>query len=427
MNNLEVICNGIPYSGWKTVSIQKSIDKLAGLFHVSTTEGLMNKFENWHLRNGDFCQLKIDDQIILTGYVDEITHSYDANEHRIDLKGRDITCDLIDCCFFPEDIDLSKVNETTAYNEWTNQNAKEIITVICDIFGIPVEVEESAQEAATEPIVIFKIKEGETAYESINRICKAKGILAITKGDRILRLTRAGSEFCRDDLVLGSNILSGSLIQSDRDRFSKYIIKGKGKSESKYLLLLEENPYAIVSDEIVGKKLNMQEDRSEASYRYRPKVLLTDIIGNFTIIPDLKKIKESGTYTDRSQTAIKICAQRGEQEARVRAGKSRRLVYKVQGWTQLGDGKVWEINKLVAVNDDLLGIEDHFLIYDIKFEFNETNGTTTELSLVYPEAYEIVQKPIKEIKTKSDELLSIEEWNKHASSALGKEYTFGNK
>lgn len=436
MNKLDVIINGLAYSGWKNVVIQQSMTQLAGVFTVSTTEELMEDSKSWHIRNGDVCTINIEEQTILTGYVDSIVHSYNNKEHQIILKGRDKTCDLIDCSYY-SNTTVNAAELEYRDREWKNKDAKTIITDICTPFGIIVMVDkdsEGAQEAASEPLVVFQINDGETALNSITRICQSKGLIAMTDGDGILRLTRTRNIKCSDSLTTGENILSGQLIQSDRERFSRYIIKGKGKTDGKYLLISTINPSAIVEDEVVRKKIGMQEDRSTPSYRYRPKVILTDVVANYDINPALQKIVESvyNPYTHkreplvppevRNYVAVDICYQRGEQEARVRAGNSRKLVYTVQGWVQTSNKKVWKVNTLVSIYDKMFNIRDEFLISDIRFTFDDINGTITELSLVHKEAFKVIQKPIKKIKTETDNLLSTEAWREATKSTLGKEY-----
>lgn len=403
MNNFELIINSKPYAGWKNISVDLSLNRMTNLFQVSTTEELLEDSMSWYIRNGDSCEIKIDDQLILTGFIDGISHSYNAKDHSIVLKGRDKTCDLVDCSYYPRKL-------TDEYiNQWKDQTPHEIINAICLPFDIEVVIDSSVTTPVTEPISIFKINDGETASESITRVCRSKGILAISKGDGRLHLTRAGDEYCKDSLTLGQNILEGNLRQSNRERFTHYVIKGKGKSEAKYLLAIEINPSAIIEDEVIMKKVGMVADRSESKFRFRPRVLLTEVVSSFTVNPELKKIKEEGTLVQKTYAAIDICSQRGEQEARVRAGKSRLLEYMVQGWTQIANGKVWELNKLVTVNDSLLNVKDAFLITGIKFQYSKKRGTIAILSLAHREAYTVVKKPIKEIKTEFDTLFTAEE------------------
>jgi len=396
------------YTGWKEVSVSLSLNRLAGLFEISAVEELSKQGEGWNLRMGQSCVVKIKGQTVITGYIDYIDESYDEKSHRILIKGRDKTCDLVDCSYVPED--YTKI-ET---HEWNNQTALTVITALCEPFNnITVNSDASVKEAATELLAKFKVSVGETAGDAIKRICNAKGIMPMSKGDGNLYLTRAGTKSCYGTIIRGKNVKKGRLLQTDRERFSHYFVRGKGVSKRVNLFSQEINPIALVQDEVVMQQV-YGANRKTTEIRYRPKVLTTDIISNFTIDTSLKTTAQTGTTTQKVIAEVNICKTRGEQEARIRAGKSRALYYTLYSWFQnpkradFQAEKIWPVNNLVNVYDPTLKVEGTYLITDVRFNFSEGDGSTTDLILMKKDAYMILRKPIRKIVTSSDQLFSSE-------------------
>jgi len=407
MNDLELIVQDGKYSskytGWKEVSVNLSLNRLAGIFEISAVEELYKDKNKWDLKMGQTCTVKIKGQTIITGFIDCLDESYDEKVHRIDIKGRDKTCDLVDCSYVPRNY------QEIETHEWNNQTALSVITEICVPYNISIDCDPSVKVPATELLAKFKINIGETSGDAIKRICNAKGIMPMSRGDGKLYLTRAGTDVCYGNIVCGKNVKKGHLMQSDRERFSHYIVRGKGISKEKYIVTNSLNPLAVILDEVVMQK-TYSPDRRLTTLRYRPRVLTTDIIANFTIDTGLRTIQEIGTDTQIATAEINICAVRGEQEARIRAGKSRALNYTLYSWYQdpQKTDKIWGLNKMVFVSDPTLKVNGNYLITDLRFNFSESNGSTTDLILMNKNAYTIIQKPIKEIRTDSDNLFAEE-------------------
>lgn len=418
MSNLRVVIGHGVLSGWKNVNIHQSIDQMCGSFSISTSESIVgvtvsdiSGTQNFttEIQNGDLCKLEIGKgdnyTTVITGYIDDIDNSYDAREHTITLRGRDIMCDLVDCSYYPRFL------KNEYKNEWTDSTAENLINEICDPFNVEVVTDKTALTPATEPIPKFKIKDGETAAESIKRICRYKGILAISKGDGKLYLTQAGEDLTDGGIELGYNVKRGRSFQSNKERFSHYIVKGKGKSESVQLFGIDINVRAIISDEIIQSGKGYYSDPAKPTQRFRPRVFLSDMVTNFTVNPVLEKIRldvSKGSETRKTYSAVTLANQRGEQEARVRAGNSRRLEYTVQGWMRNEKNEPWALNTLTTVKDNMLNVRGNYLIKDIRFRLDQNRGSETDLILVHKDAYKVVQKALKEIKTDNDNLFTAQ-------------------
>jgi len=346
MNKNEIILkvNGKAYGGWTSAIIEKSMFNLSGAFGLSATDIYPGQSAKWKIKLGDQCTVEINKQKIITGYIEDIPIDYDATTHNIQFGGRDKTGDLVDCSF---DGDA---------NEWDKLSVANIIKEICKPFNISVVVHSSVNvEANSKWPDTFKANEGDTAFDLIAKLCKMKAILPISYGDGKLTLTRAGvKNKAYDVLELGKNIKKGHLEQSNKDRFQTYIVKGQGiGADAKTAVLTYTGS--------VGKKID------SIITRYRPIIIFTE------------------TECDDGR-----CIERAKWEANLHAGKSRRLEYEVQGWTQ-SNGKVWPLNAMVQIKDKFLDIKNkELLIAALSFNIDSSSGTVTRMTIVDPKTFDVL-------------------------------------
>ncbi|MBW1642527.1 MAG: hypothetical protein JRJ76_06785 [Deltaproteobacteria bacterium] len=358
MSEVSLNVKGKKFEGWTSVSIEKSLYQMTGTFGFAGTNIFPGNAEKWGLALGDECTVLIDDQIIITGYIEDIPISYDAVSHNIQISGRDKTGDLVDCSF-------AETNQ-----EWKGQKIITVIKALCNPFGISVDVDNSVSAKTYEktPKDLFKINPGETVFDAIFRLCKPKGILPVSYGDGQLVLTGTGTQWANDILELGKNVKSGSINQSDKERFSTYIVKGQG----------ENSPFGTV------------EDAAHAKGAYHDLVLMKSRPARKIVI------------WPESSCTVKYCQDLAKWECVNRAGNSRSIDYEVQNWVQ-SNGKVWPLNALVKVKDHFLQINTAMLIAAVNFTMNNESGTITKLALVHPKTFELPPtNPTEEMTTGFD-------------------------
>ncbi len=356
---------GNEFRDWTSIFIEKSLYQMVGSFSLTTANilpGDVNK--EWGISLEDECQVSINDQVIITGYIDDIPIEYSAESHNIQLNGRDKTCDLVDCSFVIEGEDQ--------INEWKDQKIIRIIEDLANAFGIAVSVSKIVEERLNEKIPYegtFKANEGDTVFDLIFKLCRMKAVLPISYGDGRLHLVEGGfgDLDAWDDLELGRNIKSGMLTQFNRDRFSRYILKGQSEKTV--------NNTEVEASQIIA------EYEDKVIPRYRPFVVLSEY-----------------------KTTEGWAKERIKWEATNRAGASRSVEYEVQGWTQ-SNGIVWPLNGLVRVKDNFLFNKDvTLLIAEINFTLDEELGTITRLGLVHPDTFKLPpnEQPIIDISTPYD-------------------------
>ena len=127
MNIVTLKSKGNAFSSWKGISIKKSMINICPSFWLYTTDFSGGDFSQWKFKLGDECTLEIAGNVVLTGYIEEITARTSLNGGSfIEIAGREKTCDLIDCPY------------EGGTKEWKNQSIKTLITNICNYFSIDV-------------------------------------------------------------------------------------------------------------------------------------------------------------------------------------------------------------------------------------------------------------------------------------------------
>jgi prophage tail gpP-like protein len=358
-DNVTLYINGMSYSGWQTVSIQRSIDAIAMGFSISLTEKWTYSGIVRPIREGDSCILKIGNDKIIEGYIDDVDPTFTKDTHSIKVTGRSKAGDLIDCS-----VDGQKW-------EFNKQPLENIIQAILYSFGLKVTKRCDTGDvfsATDDPAEKFGIEQGETAFEAIDRACKMRGVLPISDASGNIELVRAGSDYCADDLVVGKNIEYVNGHFSMKGRYSKYTVKGQSPGND------------FFSGEKISRVAGTSTDPNVK--RYRPLVIMAETIVN-----------------------NKLATARADWEASVRAGKAGTITVGVTGW-RMSNGELWPINKMVDVDIPQLQINNApLLISSTNFNLDKESGKVAELTLCRQDAYN--PEYWKQKKSKPDEWADV--------------------
>lgn len=383
-DEIVVIINKRRWTGWKEVRIQKSLDQMAGVFSLDASDFYPGRPDDFLIKMGHEVEIEIAGETVITGYIDDMNINYGEKEHSVTLAGRDRTGDLVDCSYMPyEYFTTDKAGLRTDGSriigllEWKSLPIIDIINNLCEPFRIVANAGYSIHNSVQSPLMkdtetftTFNI-EGESVAELIRKICHTKAILPVSYGDidksknyGILTLTRAGQKKTDTALVVGQNIKSAAFTQSNKNRYSTYIVKGQNTGVDSQSL----------NDWIQAEGV-AYDDEMKLS-RFRPKIFVLETAAN-----------------------SKRCEERANWEKSLRAGNSRKITYEVIGWTQ-NSGKLWPLNQLVEVEDSKLGISKKnnnstLLISDIEYSCSERMGKRTKMSLVDQKTYELIKQPMK--------------------------------
>lgn len=335
MNNVLLKVNGKYFGGWTEISISAGIERLARDFNVTITRQWPSSGENLEtkiaVKNGDLVEVFIDDDVVLTGYIESLPIRYDAGSLSMGIVGRSKTADCVDCSAVPK--------------QYSNSSTLQVIQDLVEPFKL--NVFNQSTDAGS---LSIQADQGDTVFDVISKIMGMNQIIVFDDEQGQLVIGDIGSDEAKTALVLGANILSGDAEKSIKDRYSDYFVSGQ----------------SIGDDKNFGKATLSSvssSSKDEEIIRYRPLI-----------------IKQSGDSNNGT------CQERCEMEKTLRASKTREATYTIQGWRQ-GDGSLWKPNQIVVVDDPLLGFDsEKLVIAEVKYSLS-SRGTLCELKVGPVEAY----------------------------------------
>ncbi|MFA6971626.1 MAG: hypothetical protein WC208_09535 [Gallionella sp.] len=335
LNRAELKVSGVIYGGWTSLRIERGMEQIAGTFSLGITERWAGQSDKRPIKAGQPCQVLIDGIPVITGYVDDANPSYDANQHGITVSGRDKTCDLVDCAAIHKG------------GYWKGAKLDKIAADLCAPFGIKVIVDTDVGNA----IPSFKLNEGESVFEALERAARLRALLLVSDGLGNLVITRTARIRIPTALIEGGNILSASGTFSWKERYSHYIVKGQAAPDGdEFNQTTHTSPNGNADDPVIN--------------RYRPQIVIAEDQGNGVTLK-----------------------QRAEWERSVRVGRGNRATIKVQGWKH--DAGIWLPNRLVPVRSPYLDVDADLLISSVAYTLDES-GTCSELQVCRAEAFEMI-------------------------------------
>lgn len=333
MDRVTLKVNGTEYEGWTDVSITRSIERVASAFQVGFTESESDPdpLSDYPINPDDECIVLIDDEPVLTGYVDEVSASYDAGSHSLSVSGRSKTGQLVDCTA------LHKVCQ------WNNRTLAQIARELCEPFNITVI--DRTESFSQVPFGVFKLENTESVFDAIERAARQRQALITDDESGNLIIINANSDVPEDHIEHGSLILSASVNRNHTDRFKEYLLKTQlnGLSGGTAALRTSNDP---------GVKRN-----------YRPLVIQPED----TLKPD--------------QLQLRI-----DWEATVRSARSTKINITVPGWKDRYE-KLWRPNSRMFLRSPWLRLEDIYLLVEVTYSMSGERGTITEMVFAPPDAY----------------------------------------
>lgn len=327
-DDVRLVVNGTEYGGWKSVEITAGIERQVRDFSLSVTDKWPGQTDiPRRIRWGDVCEVYIGNDKVLTGYVDGTPINYDAESVSVGVTGRSKTEDLVDC---------SAINSP---GSWSAAKIERIVSDMAGVYGIEV-----VTEVDTGQPLAHAIEQGESVFESTDRMLKLRQLLATDDGDGRLVFIKVGSAgTARTALVLGENIKAASAPLNFKDVFSEIICKGQRAGND------QDFGTAVSEESAVLKETNAP----------RRRVLL---------------IKSSG------QTDSGTAAERVRYEMAHRKAKALEAVYTVRGWRQ-ENGDLWRHNMLVRITDPVIGFDQQMVISEITYAIDKDDGRISRMKV----------------------------------------------
>lgn len=335
--DISLIVNGKRYEGWTEATVKRSIKTISGEFQLSVTDNWGGE-DVFFVGLGDEAQIKIDEEVLVTGYIETLENSVEASSHTVSVSGRDKTGDLVDC--------------SAVYGSQQIKNADlvQIAKYLVEPFGLKV-ISETDVGA---PFPSFVLKTGETVFEAIERAARLRAVLMSSDGLGNLVFAKLAEKKAEGSLIEGQNIKRAALSIDTKQRFSKYDVKAQTKG----------------SDQVHGKNASQIKAKAtdELVKRYRPLIVIAE-----------------------QQATTAEAQKRAEWEAAYRAANGSKVSVTVQGFDQNKEGRLWKINEMVFFESKTLNLSQEFLIGDIEYKISSNGGRETIMTLQKPDAF--VPKP----------------------------------
>jgi prophage tail gpP-like protein len=313
--------------GWKQLSITRGIEQIPNTFNLQMSEKVpdLNYVE---VRKGDKCKVYIDDDLVITGYVDRVIPIINGNQHIIQVIGRGKCSDLVDCSAVWKGM------------QFQNMTALNIAQSLCEDYEIEV-----TSEVETKVISVQNINLGETPAAVLDRVCRVAQVLYYEDENGNLILSRERNDEVTGSLVQGVNIESAVYNNGMDQLYSDYIVVIPSAPLTMDQTSSQETGYYIVKDRAIN--------------RYRP----------LYIIP------EDG------DAGFEVAEKRAMWEQNRRYARSNMLNITVSSWRNIEE-KLYKPNTQVQINlPSLKVIMQTWLIGEVTYRKDEM-GTRCDLTIM---------------------------------------------
>jgi prophage tail gpP-like protein len=346
-DDVSLVVFGNRYRGWERVRVSRSMETIASSFEMAVTDRWAERNEPWPIGEGDECKVYVGgarpENQVIAGFIDTRELEIGPGTSSTVVTGRDASGDLVDC--------------SALLDAWEFKNVSpfDLAKKIC----APYDVGVSMQPGLALPEITapskgkLSIDPGDTAFSALEKICRLAGVLLIPDRQGNIVISRAASTRCATQIVEGKNLIKGKATYSTQKRFHRYLVLGQHKGSDSF--------HGSNSAGVKGSSTDQNVERRARTLVVIPEVPLTN---------------------DQAK-------RRAEWECASRSARADTATVTVQGWTQQ-DGSLWDINTLVKVKSPTLKIDGELLISSVVYSLSREGGTTVELSLKNPGAFDTV-------------------------------------
>ncbi|HCL6933326.1 TPA: phage tail protein [Klebsiella pneumoniae] len=327
--------------GWDSVRVTRSIERFPSDFSLGLMDFYPGTNDKQLVQEGQSCEVRIGNDLVLTGYVDSWESSITRSRHEVQANGRSKCQDLVDCSAeWPNNV----INQSDALSIASRLASWYGISVSCDVSDL-VNVPQ------------FTINWGESPQEIIERVTRWSALLYYDLPDGNLLLTRVGTRRAASGVAEGENIEQAYYRADMSERFSDYV--GISMSVSPIAGFSPDTAYDSVT-------LATARDPEAAKMRYRKRIVI---------------VESTLMASQQAQRAI-------DWEMNRRYGRSKQLSVTIDSWRDKA-GELWEPNTLIPVNIPTLKLPNtELLIADVTF-MRDSDGTHARLTLMPPEAFAV--------------------------------------
>jgi len=331
-DDLTLVIDGTEYGGWEEVEVTLRAEGFPNSFEIKASKPPTVTIE---IAAGDQCQVLLGNDRVISGYVDRVIHTSEAEAHSIAILGRGTTQDLVDC------------GAEWPSHQLIGGNAQTIATRLASAYGITVVMLNGASPGAD--VTQWPLNYGETGAEIIQRLARAAGLLAYETSEGELALASAGTAEAASGIRYGENVQACSLETSMDQRFSDYVC-------------CTESMDAMM--EMGGSDFYFK-----ATDPNVPRHRLT-----YLVVENVASDPQAFTI------------QRAKWESSRRAGRAFVARATIDSWRD-SKGTIWAPNTLIPVKLPAMDAEEKLVIAQVTFRRTNESGTTADLICMRKEAF----------------------------------------
>lgn len=357
-DDVALLVNGRRYDGFESVGITRTIEGLAGSFTLKVSDRWGDN-DPWPIVNESACQVLIDKDILIDGWVDRTHITANATSRTLTYTGKDRAAAIVENSATVQGasvvakvggagggpVDTTKHHAESVKWVYSNIDVADFTRAIARPFGLSVTVQPGLtfKRVATEIV-----NPGDTGWECVKRVAEAAGVLLVSDNTGGILITRAGNARAAN-LIEGFNILVAEFDSDATNRFFRYLLSCQMPG----------------TDEESGEATQIQAEATDSDVRRTNRITL--------VRPD----KGYDTAGARA---------RADWEARIRAARADAVTVTVQGWRQ-PNGALWPVNALTRVQAPRsIGVDGEMLISQVEYTL-DSGGRTAQLKLVRPDAF----------------------------------------
>lgn len=325
---LTVIVGGMEYDAFTRAAVSYSANQAARAFALTVTDATDPWDLQWNFMPGEPVKVFANGQLLVTGFINRMSPSFDAHNHTVEISGTSKGADSV---------------KSSAEHEKSEFRNKTILQIAQELdkqgVGFTSDIEQPKLE-------YFRLNPMETVFDAVERAARRHPMLLQGMPDGGIKLTKGGTGGQNAPLIQGVNILAGSASFDDTDQHSEYKVRGQ----------------RIYGTDRKSLRIEAKEKDPRVK-RHLPKHLHQE-----TDIDEETAGKRAKHHKNRQQ------------------GESVTANIKTQSWFD-GAGQVWQANALVYVDCPILKLANEMLIKSVSLN-QENGGTFAQLSLVLPNAFD---------------------------------------
>ncbi len=322
-----LVAGGMSYSAFTRAAVSYSANQAARAFAFTVTDATDPWDQQWNFMPGTEVTVLANGQLLVTGYVNKMTPSFDARNHTVEISGTSKGSDSV---------------KSAAEHDKGEFRDKTILQIAQELDKQGVGFSTDIQQPKIE---YFRLNPMETVFDAVERLARRHPMLLQGLPDGSIKLTKGGTGGSNSPLIEGVNILGGSATFDDSDKHSEYKVKG-------------QRIYGVDR-----KALRIEAKEKDSSVkRHLPKHIHQE-----TDIDDDTAKKRAKHHKDRQN------------------GESVSASIRTQSWFDSG-GQLWNANGLVYVHSPILKLSNQMLIKNVQLS-QENGGSFATLQLVKPNAF----------------------------------------